>query len=95
MLHSLTSLTTLVADLLTRYEVAPLDAIVVLVRTRRYLGHDGSVLQEGPMPQAMTSWDLLYKKLRAAVPDDCYHPGIRLAGFEAPNDTVKIGRAHV
>src|ERR1700688_2654864 len=66
-----------VADLLSRYEVAPLDAIVVPVHTRRYLGHDGSVLQEGPMPQAMTSWDLLYKKLRAAVPDDCYHPGIR------------------
>src|SRR5436305_12466317 len=56
-----------VADLLTRYEVAPLHAIVVPVRTRRYLGHDGAVLQEAPMPQAMTSWDLLYRKLRAAV----------------------------
>jgi len=62
---------------------SPARCVVVPVHTRRYLGHDGSVLQEGPMPQAMTSWDLLYKKLRAAVPDDCYHPGIRLAGFEA------------
>jgi 2-polyprenyl-6-methoxyphenol hydroxylase-like FAD-dependent oxidoreductase len=40
------------------------------------------------MPQAMTSWDLLYKKLRAAVPDGFYHPGIRLVGFEAHHDTV-------
>ena len=71
-----------VAEFLTRYEVAPLESVVVPVRTRRYLGPDGSVLQEGPMPQAMTSWDLLYRKLRAAVPDDRYHPGVRLAGFE-------------
>jgi 2,6-dihydroxypyridine 3-monooxygenase len=77
-----------VADLLARYEVAPLDSVVVPVRTRRYLGPDGAVLQEGPMPQAMTSWDLLYRKLRAAVPDDCYHPGVRLVGFETTNDKM-------
>jgi 2-polyprenyl-6-methoxyphenol hydroxylase-like FAD-dependent oxidoreductase len=45
-----------VAEFLTRYEVAPLESVVVPVRTRRYLGPDGSVMQEGPMPQAMTSW---------------------------------------
>src|SRR5438270_3993093 len=44
-----------VAEFLTRYEVAPLESVVVPVRTRRYLGHDGAVLQEGPMPQAMRS----------------------------------------
>src|SRR5580704_9781316 len=59
-----------VADLLTRYEVVPLDAIVVSVRTRRYLGHDGSVLHEEPMAQEMTSWDALYRKLRAAFGDE-------------------------
>src|ERR1700726_2286830 len=67
-----------VAKFLTRYEVAPLDSIVVPVHTRRYLEADGSVAQEGPMPQAMTSWDLLYRKLRAAFPNDCYHTGVRL-----------------
>src|ERR1700694_4616673 len=77
-----------VADLLTRYEVAPLDAVVVPVRTRRYLGHDGSVLQEGPMPQAMTSWDLLYRKLRVSFGDDHYHVGVRLVGCETANDKV-------
>src|SRR6266851_8987826 len=77
-----------VAEFLTRYEVAPLESIVVPVRTRRYLGPDGSVLQEGPMPQAMTSWDSLYRILRAAVRDENYHAGVRLAGFEVHKDAV-------
>src|ERR1700693_5804841 len=63
------------ADLLTRDEVAPLDAVYDPVRTRRYLGHDGAVMQEGPMPQAMTSWDMLYRKLRVSFGDDHYHVG--------------------
>src|ERR1700726_2004232 len=48
-----------VAEFLTQFKVSPLDAVVVPVRTRRYLAPDGSVSQEGPMPQAMTSWDML------------------------------------
>jgi 2-polyprenyl-6-methoxyphenol hydroxylase-like FAD-dependent oxidoreductase len=77
-----------VADFLPRYEVAPLSTIVVPVRTRRYLGHDGSVLQEEPMPQAMTSWDALYRKLRAAFGDEHYHPGVRLVEFDTIGDKV-------
>src|SRR6202162_5895310 len=77
-----------VAEFLTRYEVAPLETIVVRVRTRRYLATDGSVAQEGTMPQAMTSWDMLYRKLRAAFGDDYYHVGVRLVGFETANDKV-------
>src|SRR6202790_4190945 len=70
-----------VAEFLTRYEVASLDAIAVPVRTRRSLEADGSGGQEGPMPQAMTSWDMLYRKLRAAFGDEHYHVGVRLADF--------------
>src|SRR5271169_6229187 len=40
------------------------------------------------MPQAMTSWDMLYRKLRAAFGDDHYHVGVRLVGFETVNDKV-------
>src|SRR5271154_1270581 len=54
-----------VAEFLTRFQVAPLECFAP-VRPRRYLEADGSVAQEGPMPQAMTSWDTLYRKLRAA-----------------------------
>ena len=77
-----------VADLLARYEIAPLDSIVVPVRTRRYLEADGSVAQEESMPQAMTSWDLLYRKLRTAFGDEYYHAGVRLVGFDAADDKV-------
>ena len=77
-----------VAEFLTRYEVAPLESVVVPVRTRRYLEAGGSVAQEGPMPQAMTSWDALYRKLRAAFGDDHYHIGVPLVGFETTNDKV-------
>jgi 2-polyprenyl-6-methoxyphenol hydroxylase-like FAD-dependent oxidoreductase len=77
-----------VAEFLTRYNVAPQESVVVPVLTRRYLHADGSIAQEGPMPQAMTSWDALYRKLRAAFGDECYHVGFRLFGFEANDDTV-------
>src|SRR6202790_4050964 len=77
-----------VPEFLTRYEVAPLESVVVPVRTRRYLEADGSVAQEGPMPQAMTSWDMLYRKLRVSFGDDNYHVGVRLVGFETANGRV-------
>src|SRR6202162_5844991 len=77
-----------VAEFLTRYEVAPLEAVAVPVRTRRYLAADGSPAHEEPMPQAMTSWDMLYRKLRAAFGDEHYHVGVRLTGFETANDEV-------
>lgn len=79
-----------VAGFLTRYGVTPLDAVVVPVRTRRYLHADGSVAQEGPMPQAMTSWDALYRKLRAAFGEDRYHVGTRLVGFDADDEKVAV-----
>jgi 2-polyprenyl-6-methoxyphenol hydroxylase-like FAD-dependent oxidoreductase len=40
------------------------------------------------MPQAMTSWDALYRKLRAGFGDGHYHVGVRLVGFEATGDRV-------
>jgi 2-polyprenyl-6-methoxyphenol hydroxylase-like FAD-dependent oxidoreductase len=77
-----------VGEFLTRYQVAPLESVVVPVKTRRYLDADGAVSQEGPMPQAMTSWDALYRKLRAAYGDDHYHTGVRLGGFDATDERV-------
>ena len=77
-----------VAEFLTRYHVASLESVVVPFRTRRYLHADGPIAQEGPMPQTMTSWDALYRKLRAAFGDDRYHAGVRLARFDATGDTA-------
>src|SRR3977135_4205232 len=42
-----------VAEFLTRYHVAQLESLIVPVHTRRYLHADGSIAEEGPMPQAM------------------------------------------
>lgn len=77
-----------VAEFLTRHNIAPVESVVVPVRTRRYLHADGSIAHEGPMPQAMTSWDALYRKLRAAFGEDRYHAGVRLTGFNASDETV-------
>jgi 2-polyprenyl-6-methoxyphenol hydroxylase-like FAD-dependent oxidoreductase len=77
-----------VAELLTRYAVAAPESLVVPVHTRRYLAADGSVLQEGTMPQAMTSWDALYRSVRAAFGDDNYYASVRLTGFERAGDKV-------
>jgi 2-polyprenyl-6-methoxyphenol hydroxylase-like FAD-dependent oxidoreductase len=79
-----------VAEFLTRFDVAPLEAVVVPVRTRRYLSADGSPAQEEPMPQAMTSWDMLYRKLRAAFGEEHYHVGVPLLGFETANEQVTV-----
>jgi 2-polyprenyl-6-methoxyphenol hydroxylase-like FAD-dependent oxidoreductase len=70
------------------HAIATPEEVSVPVHTRRYLAPDGSVLQEGPMPQAMTSWDALYRKLRAAFGEERYHAGVRLAGFETNGETV-------
>ncbi len=77
-----------VGEFLTRYQVAPLESVIVPVKTRRYLDADGTVSQEGPMPQAMTSWDALYRKLRAAYGNDHYRTGVRLVGFDAADEQV-------
>ncbi|MGL4552488.1 MAG: hypothetical protein ACRC33_15045 [Gemmataceae bacterium] len=71
-----------VIDLFRRYGVGAVDEISVPVRDRRYLNHDGGVEQEGPMAQVMTSWDVLYRRLRAKFPDDRYHAGVRFRRFE-------------
>jgi 2-polyprenyl-6-methoxyphenol hydroxylase-like FAD-dependent oxidoreductase len=70
------------------HNIASPEQVSVPVYTRRYLAPDGSVLQEGPMPQAMTSWDMLYRKLRSAFGEAQYHTGVRLVCFEANGDTM-------
>lgn len=77
-----------VLELFDKYQVARPEEICVPVHSRRYLSKDGTVLQESPMSQSMTSWDMLYRKLREAVPDNCYHTGIQLLDFEQREESV-------
>lgn len=71
-----------VIDLFRRYGLGEVRDISVPVRDRRYLTRDGGVEQEGAMAQDMTSWDMLYRKLRAKLPDDRYHAGVPFERFE-------------
>ena len=71
-----------VTDLFRQYDIATIDDISVPVRDRRYFNHDSNVVQEGPMAQDMTSWDMLYRKLREKFPDDDYHTGAHFQRFE-------------
>lgn len=77
-----------VVEFFERYKIGTVEEIGVPVQTRRYLAPDGSSLQEAPMPQAMTSWDALYRKLLTAFPDEHYHTGVQLLDFEASGDEV-------
>lgn len=55
-------------------------------RMRRYLDPDGGDGQTQPMPQDFTSWEAIYRTLRAALPDDRYHMGAAITGVEAHDD---------
>lgn len=48
-------------------------------RGRRYLDPEGGDGVFQPMPQEFTSWEAIYKSLRASFPDDRYHTGSQLA----------------
>jgi 2-polyprenyl-6-methoxyphenol hydroxylase-like FAD-dependent oxidoreductase len=48
-------------------------------RGRRYLDPEGGDGVFQSMPQEFTSWEAIYKSLRASFPDDRYHTGSQLA----------------
>ncbi|MEQ8662268.1 MAG: FAD-dependent monooxygenase, partial [Gammaproteobacteria bacterium] len=55
---------------------------------RVMFARDGSVLHTQDMHQIMTSWGLIYRFLRAQVPDTVYHGGSALAALEQDGDGV-------
>lgn len=75
-------------DALARAGAAIDQSAGVPVVGRITLRQDGSVLGEHPLPQIMLSWDRLYRALREVFPDDHYHAGRALEGFEQDEDGV-------
>jgi 2-polyprenyl-6-methoxyphenol hydroxylase-like FAD-dependent oxidoreductase len=59
-------------------------------RIRRYLRPGDGDGQVQPMPQRFTSWDAIYKTLRATFPDERYHMGAHVSGFDQIGDTVTV-----
>lgn len=55
---------------------------------RIQFARDGTVIARHDMPQIMTSWGLIYRFLRAQVPDHAYRNGHALCGLERCADGV-------
>ena len=68
----------------------------VEVHDRVTLGQDGSVIGVLACPQTMTSWDRLFRMLRAALPDGCYALGqeLRRVDATAAGVTVQFAGGH-
>ena len=57
---------------------------------RQYLLPDGGDGVVTAMPQQFTSWDAIYRTLRSTFPDERYHPGSTLTGFEQTDRGVTV-----
>ena len=63
---------------LSSHGIATSEAISILPKIRQDLGRDSKVIREQVTNPPMTSWDCLYRQLRAAFPDEHYHKGNKL-----------------
>lgn len=77
-----------IREFLSRHAIADPDDLTTTASERRFLTADGGVRTATPDSMVFTSWDALYRRLRAAFPDERYHAGRRV-------DTVtpETGRA--
>lgn len=58
---------------------------------RAVFARDGSVIARQPMAQTHTSWSLVFRMLREALPDSAYHAGARLNDVSpAPGGGVRL-----
>jgi 2-polyprenyl-6-methoxyphenol hydroxylase-like FAD-dependent oxidoreductase len=67
-------------------------------RVRRYLDWHGGAGQVQAMPQPFTSWEAVYRSLRGTFPEERYHSGAEVQGFEAAAGAASVdiaGRAPV
>ena len=73
-------------ELLRRYGAPRLPT--TSCRGRHYLDASGGEGQRQAMPQRFTSWESIYLTLRAAFPEQRYHTGTALEGFENIDNIV-------
>lgn len=66
----------------------PTEDLGVSITTRKILDREGRVTEQVEYPQALTSWERVYRLLRDALPADQYHRGRGLASFEQDSDRV-------
>ncbi len=61
----------------------------VPVASRRLFDREGRVIAELQRPQITTSWDRLFRLLRRAFPDACYHSGKALVGLAEAAEGIR------
>lgn len=77
-------------DVLTQAGAEQGPAVGVPLVGRITLNRDGTVLGERSLPQVSLSWDRLYQLLRDTFPDDRYHAGVAVDGFDQHPDGVIV-----
>ncbi len=75
-------------DILRRIGIALDPSAGVAVRARICLGRDGVVTHEVPTASVNSSWDRVYRPLKAAWPAERYRAGMRLERVEQSGDRV-------
>jgi 2-polyprenyl-6-methoxyphenol hydroxylase-like FAD-dependent oxidoreductase len=58
--------------------------------TRDDESRNGTVIWRQPSAAAVNNWGVLWRTLRACVPDDCYREGTAIEGVEADGDGASI-----
>ncbi|MUG92356.1 hypothetical protein F7734_07765 [Scytonema sp. UIC 10036] len=72
------------------YGIPATEAVGVLSEKQQFLSIDGSIIWEEATPQVMISWDMLYHQLRKSFPNELYHQGNKIVGFEQNDNCVKV-----
>ena len=62
------------------------EGVGVPIRGRVVFDAGGATVGTHALPQITSSWDVLYRRMRRALPDSCVHPGRALAGLELRAD---------
>lgn len=73
---------------LEEHGITTREAVSVPSKARQYLARNGGVIWSETSYQLMTSWSAIYHQLKSAFPDEHYHYGTKLAGFEQDEDGV-------
>ena len=61
------------------------DGVQVLLERRQFVEKDGNY-QTIRMPQPMTSWEAVWKRLRNSFPDENYHSGVKVTAVTEQSD---------
>uniref|UniRef100_UPI00373FDD48 FAD binding domain-containing protein n=1 Tax=Halopelagius inordinatus TaxID=553467 RepID=UPI00373FDD48 len=75
---------------LGRHAAAAPEEITTASSERRYLTRDGDVERSAAESMAFTSWDAVYRRLRAAFPDDRYRTGEEVVAADSETATARL-----